>query len=659
MSTDVPQRLGDELNRLLDDVDVVSFDVFDTALVRQVERPTDVFLLLAGEAGIQDTAAFTAERIRAEAQARDQAWRACQAVEVNLQDIYACLQFSLPEGLTKAVLAEQERQLELRIARPREWVRAFYRQARLKGRKVGFVSDMYLDAGLIGEMLHRAGYEKPDFLLVSSEVGETKAAGGLYRELLSRLDVPPARVLHLGDNRHADLDRASRAGLQARWLPKCAETFSGSKLGKRFARVGILNAASSDSSRTLWTSLWRGLVAARQDSYRDDFWFSLGYSHAGPLLLGFTLWLQRRAQADGITGLYFLARDGHIVHRIHGALAEHGADVTAGTYLHASRRALNIPALTRVDEAACDFLVSGSSVLTAGEFIARVGLDPRECLEALDALGLEPDSLIDSGLQYGRLRALFRSLEDQLLAHAARERVLLHDYFGEQGVFGQSHLGLVDIGWHGSMQTSFCALLDAFGGGPDVTGYYLGTFHAARQRVEAGARQRAYLCELGEPAELWRLIRVSVEIFEWLFCAPHGSVCGFSRAGSGVVPLFDGMDAEQLRHETAERMQAGVIAFVQDCLSAFPKGVVPPVPEASFAVAVLGEMLRRPSIAEAELLGEIPHAEGFGGAARVRPLARPPVGAHLPWRWGEAVRGWRQSFWRPGYRRRLLPWQVP
>lgn len=639
------------LARALDTVEVLSLDVFDTALVRPVAHPTDVFQLLAVECGIADATAFVAARVRAEAEARAQAWHRNQAVEITLAEIYDRLSFPLPDGVDAAALAASELAIEIRLARPREQALGIYRRARGMGLKVGFVSDMYLDREAIGAMLRAAGYDEWDFLLVSSESGQTKAHGGLYKALLASVGVPPEQVLHLGDNRASDVVKARASGLSAHWLPKCVDRMSESKLGQRFVRAGV----AVDSAAPLWSSLWRGLVAARRDAGGDDFWSGLGYSHVGPLLLAFGLWLRERTLEDEVSRLYFLARDGHVMHRVHLELAAHGLALPQGGYLYASRRAFNVPAMTRVGEPECDFLVSGSSVLRTRDFLARLGLDAAEHLDAIRSVELEPDTPIVSGLAYGRLRALFRALERPLLELAQRERFLLRDYLAAQGVFEQGRLGLVDIGWHGTMQESFSGLLTQFGAEPTVIGYYLGTFEGARKRAEAGAHHRGFLCELGEPREMWAVIRTSVEVFEWLFCAPHGSVCGFERTAAGIVPRFDGMDAERLRHDTAERLQEGALQFVRDFLSAFAHGVAPAVPNPAVAVALLRDLLEHPCPEEARLIGEIPHAEGFGDAGRVRPIARPPLGALLPWRWSAAWRGWREAFWRRAYLRRLVP----
>ncbi len=203
------------LMHALDDVEVLSLDVFDTALVRPVAHPTDVFHLLALECGIEDAQVFVAARVRAEAEARALAWERSQAVEITLGNIYEQLSFPIPAGLDAVAVAAREVLIELRLARAREPALALYRHARAMGRKVGFVSDMYLDRHAIAAMLRAAGYGEWDFLLVSSELGQTKAHGGLYRALLALVGAHPAKVLHLGDNLASDVVKARVLALRS------------------------------------------------------------------------------------------------------------------------------------------------------------------------------------------------------------------------------------------------------------------------------------------------------------------------------------------------------------------------------------------------------------------------------------------------------------
>jgi hypothetical protein len=181
-------------------------------------------------------------------------------------------------------------------------------------------------------------------------------------------------------------------------------------------------------------------------------------------LLGFVFWLDRQARSEQVTQLYFLARDGHIMQAAHQLLCDHDLAFCSGRYLYASRRAFNVPALTEINERTCDFLVSGTTRMPVGAFLSRIGLSVLESLPMILAAGFSgPEQMVLSGEDYGRLRALFYTLAPNLLLQAHAERSLLSEYLQQEDVHNQSHIGLVDIGWHGSLQESFCKLLSLSG----------------------------------------------------------------------------------------------------------------------------------------------------------------------------------------------------
>lgn len=643
------------LKKTIDTVDVVSFDIFDTAMTRLTELPTDVFFLLAHAANLPDPHAFRDARVLAEARAREIAWQERQAYEITLADIYDQLRHQPAVlGIDPDALREAERRLELRLCRPHPVISEAYDYALGRGKTVGFLSDMYLDADLLADMTAKCGYDGHSFFWVSSEVGATKAQGGLYTLALRRLRVPAKRVLHVGDNRHSDVDQARGQGLHAFFIPKCADLLPETPLGRRLHTAGIQRPLPGSSVHPALPCLWRG-VAARNGVRHQNFWHDIGHGHVGALYLGFGLWLAREARKAGVEHLYFLARDGHIMLTVHELLRQHHVVQVPGSYLHASRRAFNVPALTAMDENACDFLVSGTSRITVRDFLERIGLNVDEARDVLEGVGFPgPDHIVDTGEDYSRLRALFRELAPRILAVAERERGLVRDYFAAQGLFEKQRIGLVDIGWHGSLQDSFCRLLSLFGHEPEVHGFYLGTYQAAQGRIERGARQQAYLFQTGLPEDLLQVVLRSVELFEWFFCAPHGSVLGFQQGNNGIEPVFEPADLESERLRTATAMQEGALSFVRDVLDACD-GARPPDFPPDFSVAMIDELLREPTPAEAATLGDLPHAEGFGSVVRTRPLARPTGAIYKPWTWKNLRQGYETSFWKQAYLRRSVP----
>ena len=641
---------------------VISFDIFDTAIRRAVENPVDLFLLVATELRLDDPRAFVAARIKAERAARDRLYQASNVLEVTLVDIYDHLRgHPSVAGIPLSEVMEKERELEYRMVRRNKEIGAAFDWAKGLGKQIGFISDIYLDRPLIEAMLKKAGYQGHAFLWVSSEAQATKAEGGLYTRVHQALAIEAFEHLHIGDNRASDGQRAKAKGIVPYLIDKSTDRLPKTLIGQRFKRQGVrtINWTSRgphvNPARDLWATLWRGLVAAHLSESSKDFWFDLGYRYVGLFLLGFGLWLDQTACAKGVKTLYFFARDGHLMLRVHEKLRARGMAVCEGRYFFASRRALNIPALTLMNDQALDFLVSGTSRLSVRAFLSRVGLDAMSHLSAIRVAGfLGPDDPVEGRLGYRQLRTLFESLGPVILAKAADERERFRAYCEQEGVFKEPVIGLVDIGWHGSLQESFTALMAHEGHRSRVEGFYVGTYRTAKKQAPGEVRHHAYLFKGGEPQKLLRVVRASVEIFEWFFCAPHGSVLGFAHAeGGGMKPLLDESDLEAHRQSTAASVQEGALQFLDDALGVFPDGAPPPGVPPELSITLMEALLRRPTPEEARFLGDLPHLEGFGSTSGVRYVAKPLGGLLEPWAWRGLLSGYRQAFWRSGYLKRL------
>jgi len=354
------------------------------------------------------------------------------------------------------------------------------------------------------------------------------------------------------------------------------------------------------------------------------FWERLGREVYGPLYLGFAGWLQRRIVADAPERLFFLARDGHILERLWRVLAPGGPPAS---YLYASRRALRIPAIERLDERTLDFLCGGNSRLTVAQYFARAGL------RSDDRAFVDGDRT--------RLREAFRARESELLEVAARERELLLAYFRQEQLDGR--VAIVDLGWHGTLQRAMREVLRLGGSRAEVDGYYLATFPEAAAHPQ---RMAGFLCELGLPAERLSVLRRCVELFELGFVAPHGGVDGFHRAGSRIEPRFAAHDLDEGDRARAFALQAGGLAFVTENRAR----VLGP----DEALAPMRRLLERPTLEEARALGDLRHAEGFGAAIELHPIARPPAAAEVLRRPYALKDAFERSFWREGFKTRVL-----
>jgi HAD superfamily hydrolase (TIGR01549 family) len=202
------------------DVECVSFDVFDTLLLRPLYTPKDLFRFLDGDF-IRITgdkfASFHDARVSCEGQAR---LNCPTRQDIAIEGIYEALgeRYNLSEADTNFLL-ERELSLELEFSAPRGSILEIFELARFAGKKIIIISDMYLPGGFIAKLLEKNGYAGYDKLYVSSDTGLSKSTGDLYKYAVKDAGLDPNRVLHIGDNWQSDVVRAKDAGFGTCFVP--------------------------------------------------------------------------------------------------------------------------------------------------------------------------------------------------------------------------------------------------------------------------------------------------------------------------------------------------------------------------------------------------------------------------------------------------------
>lgn len=190
----------------------VSFDIFDTLLERDVEKPVDVFLRVGDIVlGAGKGEHFQKDRMAAESAARVKAPNG----EVTLEDIYEELIAEGYEGETAEALKAQEVASERTGCFVKASMKPVYDAALQQGKTVFLVSDMYLPKEVIADMVEHCGYGGYEKLYVSNEYGVSKRSGKLFGEVLREYGLQKQDLVHVGDSIGADLLGARKAGVSA------------------------------------------------------------------------------------------------------------------------------------------------------------------------------------------------------------------------------------------------------------------------------------------------------------------------------------------------------------------------------------------------------------------------------------------------------------
>ena len=200
---------AEELLDVLLSADVISFDIFDTLLLRRVARPVDVFALLEKELAIPG---FAGRREEAERSARRRKLEQCGHSEIGLEEIYAQapLRLELPAEMLMA--AELKKEKECCRANPP--LLSLTERLLATGKKVVLISDMYLHEREIRALIENCGYAGLENIFVSCDCQAGKYDGRLFRLVWERLG-GELQMVHVGDSFHSDLLMAEKAGIKA------------------------------------------------------------------------------------------------------------------------------------------------------------------------------------------------------------------------------------------------------------------------------------------------------------------------------------------------------------------------------------------------------------------------------------------------------------
>ena len=333
LRTDVNLIPTEQLKQALLDVSikVVSFDVFDTLVVRPFYEPTDLFLLLDVFVNrllnITDKVDFKQLRIYAEWLSRQNN----KSEDVTLDEIYEALYklTNFDRGKLE-IIKQKEIELEIKYCKQRNFAKELFDLAKYLGKKVIITSDMYLPEDVIKVILRNNGYDGYDKFYLSNVVGLTKATSNLFKYLVKDLNIDANQILHIGDNYHSDVQQAKSKGLQSYHLPKPVSLLmnevDGYYCGEAFKNVYkkqfLLRRSDGMLTGFFGLRCMLGVIANKlfdnpfqninaSTDFNADPRF-IGYGTFGMHMFAVAKWLAGDVERFGYKNLNFFARDGHI-----------------------------------------------------------------------------------------------------------------------------------------------------------------------------------------------------------------------------------------------------------------------------------------------------------------------------------------------------------
>ena len=301
--------------------DVISFDIFDTLIMRNILYPSDVYditekkiIQISGK-----KCEFAKERIKAEKELK-------AFSEPTLDEIYDRIAFAFQlTDEQKDTWRNLELETEKLLLASRIQIKDALEYARSIGKCVYLVSDMYLTSKDLETLLSICGIKGYEKIFVSCEYGMPKNQG-LFEVMKAQAYEQygeGCRILHIGDHQTADIKSGKEAGIDTFYIMSGRDmeaaaigaAFAGSTcpLDDRIAE-GILVKQLFENPFALCES--KGKLSIRTA-------YDMAYCFAAPVITKYMFWMWRQVKENSIDVILFSARDGYLLKQLFEMMMQH------------------------------------------------------------------------------------------------------------------------------------------------------------------------------------------------------------------------------------------------------------------------------------------------------------------------------------------------
>ena len=512
--------------------DIISFDIYDTLIKRDIQNRELFFSLISEEAsrliGCDETE-FPQMRIEAEKKVLSEV---SGNNEVSIYDIYSQFGLESPNSIKKLIALEEESEFGVSSINPAG--KDLYDFACRKNKIVILVSDMYLSRKSIEEILKKNGIINYEYLFLSSEINLTKRSGALFRYIDDTFSFSKETILHIGNDLKADYTQAKRYHFPSCLFDQYSMETEFVSPGNKYFKKGILYDFISNHINPSFSDFEK-----------------LGYEVLGPLLVGYCQWLNRSRNPNSI--VLFLAREGALLKEAYQILFPKEQDNCK--YAYVSRRALigvelasveSVSELNRIMKPLVETNLKLSD-LVRFSFITKETLYENSQLSSLDL-----DIVLNDDLERDH-----QKLCERLLCCIRKENIdsarCFQLYWAEIAL-GSKRMSIADVGWRGSMQDILQNLLPEY----YFDGYYYGVESINKTEDKHGFLYSEYNSSVRNDLVFSR------QLFELLFLNPSGSVIAYSSDSEKVKPIFDAVEYGQTQVKQISAMQKAAILFVRD-----------------------------------------------------------------------------------------------
>lgn len=584
------------LDRAPQDIQVLSLDCFDTLLWRNAQAPSDVFTEFGYEGGSIEP------RVLAEKGARGIQDFETGAREVTIEAICRELLPKPSDDAAIAAAVQREIDAEAKHCFGFKPVVALIEAAKVRGLKIIIVSDTYFSPEQLRGLIARSAGEDVadaiDTVFTSSQFGLSKVEG-LFEPVLKALGIPASKILHVGDNPHADQTAADAAGLNNVHFEQFDEA-THTRLRLEAAAATIIDPAVRVTMPV--TQPHRPLLSLRKD---DDAAGAFGHDVIGPLMHSFVAWVQ--AEIEALSAQHgkpvkplFVMRDGYLPMKMFETL-QSGIEA----------RPVSI---SRIAAGRSGF-VDAEAVRT---YVMREG--PRHRFDVLAGLMLlernEASKLV-RGSEDGRALAqaiVQPETSAKIVRRSARYADRLIAHLRRAGVEDGDVVMLVDLGYNGTVQNLIDPVLKAR---MNVTS--VGRYLLLRETPVSGLDKKGLFDKSSYDLDTLSAIGSSIAIIEQICTVAQGSVVDYHANGK---PILASSREKGQQSRTRDRIQEAAIGY-GDAIHAYgATGAKSDDADARrrMSAAILARLMYFPTADEVALFESFDHDVNLGTSSTLKML---------------------------------------
>lgn len=542
----------DSVKKLINNekIKIVSFDIFDTLLIRPAIEPTDIFYLIDKKIKENLGIDFIQMRKTAKAELHNE--------YATLDDIYEHIREKYgisPENIDR--MKTEEMQAEQQLLSARTDCFELYQYAISLGKRVICSSDMYLSSQFLKNVLVSKGFKNISEVYVSNELHARKDSGEMYRLVCEKEHIAPSEMIHIGDNYHSDFLKAIDAGVPAVYYPSIRDiVFSENSIYRSLYEKGV----SSDPLCRILIGFTLNRIFKDLDKLKDssgvfaDFEELISVGLAPIVFYAASFIASNKEIQEKYSKILFGSRDGYLPSIAYRIISDH-IHVIPSHYFYVGRRAYNSIVNPDIVEYANNLIPFDPEKTNLKDFLDGVIFDENVKNEILSSLTKEEINFNFSKNKNEILDILNKNSEivDKYYKESAAEA---YSYY--QGFISDNERELVfDIGYSGSIGVAMKKVWNK-----PVDKVYLWQ-SLKNKAIDALNLTKTYPLFEGIEART-RTVQFAL-VLEELFSPCCGGCIGFK---SGK-PIFEEFTASSQMRQKYDLIKSSIEQYTQDAIDVF------------------------------------------------------------------------------------------